>query len=206
MGRVSTGVWSAEECRKLDLKFMIKTGWIKKGCMVNGQMSWTDESTAYFESVYTENEKYLRMVYTITDRQENETKYDYKINLLTVPSNLGIGEVLYFECPESFKRARVLYSAYRHPKYLHRDWYKERYGVRIYYLTQQYSKDDYNNTRYHNLDKQVNRLENELFKKNRKLYYGGKPTKDLLKLEKLKEQKEYHDMKRNIVLFNKLNL
>ena len=109
MGRASTGAWTTTECRKLDLRYMLKVGWIKKGCKISGQMSWTDESTASFESVYTEDEKYLRMIYTVTDRQGTKTNYDYKIELVTVPSNLGKGDVLYFVCPESYKRARVLY-------------------------------------------------------------------------------------------------
>lgn len=57
MGRISTGMWSTRECRKLDLRYMLKVGWIKKGCKITGQMSWTDESTAGFERVYTENEE-----------------------------------------------------------------------------------------------------------------------------------------------------
>lgn len=198
MGRNSTGAWITTECRKLDLRYMLKVGWIKKRCKISGSMSWTDKSTASFESVYTEDEKYLRMIYTVTDRQGIKTNHDYKIELITVPSNLGKGDVLYFECPESYKRARVLYSAYRHHKYLHRDWYKERYGLRLYYPTQQESKRYYNNSRFHNLKKQIEILENELTAKHRKLTYNGKPTKEFLKLKKLIAQRNYHDEKRNV--------
>lgn len=199
MGKPSIGVWSAKECRKLNINWLIKNGYIRRGAITQGQMSWTDESTAGFECKCTGAEKWFRIYYTITNRQGTKTKLDYKIQITTVPSNLGKGEVLYFVCPESGKRARVLYSAYRHPKYLHRDWYLERYNVRIYYTTQQCSKRDYYNDRYHDLRKQVEKLENELFVKHRKALYRGKPTKDFRKLYKLREQMNYFDDKRNII-------
>lgn len=199
MGRTTTGVWSTKESRKLNIGWLIKNGYIRKGAITHGQMSWTDESTAGFECKCINTEKWFRIFYTITDRQGLKTDYDYKIQITATPSNLGKGEVLYFVCPESRKRARILYSAYRHPKYLHRDWYLERYNARIYYTTQQCSKRDYSNDRYHVLRKQVENLENELFVKNRKAHYRGKPTKDFQKLYKLREQMDYFDDKRNII-------
>ncbi|MBN4070743.1 hypothetical protein JYT76_03590 [Olleya sp. AH-315-F22] len=204
MGRESTGVWSTSECRKLDLCWMLKNGWIKKGAKTSGQMEWTDGSSAGIECLYTKDEAYLRVKYTITDRHGKETNHDYKIELISVPSNLGKGEVLYFECPESGKRARVLYMAYRHHKYLHRDWYLERYGVRVYYKTQHCSKRDYDNTRYHDIVKQIERLEDELFVKNKKTHYRGKPTKGFQRLYKLREQRDYHNYKRNIIFYENI--
>lgn len=206
MGKTSTGVWVTNECRKLNIGWLLKNGYIRKGITTQGQMSWTDESTAGFECKCTDAEKWFRIHYTITDRQGNKTKLDYKIQITTVPSNLSKGEILYFVCPESGKRARVLYSAYRHHKYLHRDWYLENYNIRLYYRTQQVSKADYSNTIYFNLKKRVDELENELYKKHRKRFYKGKPTKDFQKLYQLKEQMNYYDTLRCKILFDRLGI
>ncbi|MCG2460385.1 hypothetical protein K8352_06470 [Flavobacteriaceae bacterium F89] len=207
MGKTSTGVMSTSQCRKLDLGFMLKNGWIKKGCAMKGQMSWTGENTAEIETVYTDIEKYVRMVYTITDRQGAVTNYDYKIELVTVPSNLGKGEILYLLCPETSIRARILYSAYGYGKYVHRNWYLEQYGKRLYYNTQLCTKYEYHNTRYHTLDRKINDLIDKLFNsKHRKMHYKGKPTKDQQRLFLLESKRLHYDNKRNRVLIKKLGI
>ena len=95
MGKSSTGVWVTSECRKLNIGWLLKNSYICKGITTQGQMSWTDESTAGFECKCTDTEKWFRIhYYTITDRQGIKTKLDYKIQLVTVPSNLGKGECM----------------------------------------------------------------------------------------------------------------
>ncbi|MCK0130395.1 hypothetical protein MWU59_02675 [Flavobacteriaceae bacterium F08102] len=200
MGKANTGAWSTSECRKLNINWLLRNNYIRKGFITRGQIEWTDNSSAGFECKCTKSEKWLRLYYTVTDIEGEKTDYDYKIHITTVPSNLGKGEVLYFVCPESAKRARILYSAYRYPKYVHRDWYLENHNVRIYYTTQQCAKRDYYNNRYHDLRKQVDKLENELFTKHRKPLYKGKPTKDFMKLYKLRKQMNHFDDMRNQVL------
>lgn len=204
MGKPSTGVWSTRACRKLDIRWLLKNGYIRKGAIAQGQMSWTDESTAGFVCKCTNTEKWFRMHYTITDRQGTKTKLDYKVQITTVPSNLGKGEVLYFVCPESGKRARVLYSAYRHHKYLHRDWYLEYYKVGLYCNSQQSSKTDYDNTMYFNIKNRVDDLKEFLNEKNRKIHYRGKPTKDFKRLYELQEQMDYHDQKRCVIFIQNM--
>ncbi len=201
MGRNSTWAYTTDKCRKLDLGWLLKNKYIAKDKEVKGVLSWMDESDAGFESSLTTNEKYLRMQYTITKRSGAKTHYDYKIELVTVPSNLGKGEILYFECPESGKRARILYSAYGHDKYIHRDWYLEKYSKRIYYNSQLCSKYDYHNTRYHALDRKINDLLDELFNtKHRKTHYRGEPTKDHQRLTQMGSKRLFHDNKRNDIL------
>lgn len=197
MGRESTGAFTTQECRKIDIRWMLKKGYLKENTHCSGQLSWTCGSTAGFEAIHTKEEKYFRLKYTVTDRQGVNTDYDYRIEIVTIPSNLGKGEILYFVCPESGKRAKVLYSAYRHHKYLHRDWYLERYGLRLYYNSQISSKIDYNNTMYFSTKKKVDALEDELYQKNKKRYYNGKPTKELEKLNLLKFRMNQYDHKRN---------
>ena len=143
MGRSSTGAYTTQQSRKIDLRWMLKNGYLKENTHSSGQMNWTCGSTAGIEAINTKDKKYIRLNYTVTDIHGVKTDYNYKIEIVTIPSNLGKGEVLYFVCPKSGKRAKVLYSAYGHHKYIHREWYLERYGLRLYYNSQISSKIDY---------------------------------------------------------------
>ena len=193
MSRSNTGKTTTGESRKLDLRLMLRGGWIKKNRKIHGQMSWTDGGEIRLETRYEDGEKHIRVVYTVTDREGKEDYYNYKILLDTVPSNLGKGEILYLVCPESGKRARVLYMTYGLHKFVHRDWYLERYGLRLYYETQIADKKYYHSTRFFRLEKQIKNLENHLFVKHRKTNYRGKPTKAFQKLQKLKELRDWHE-------------
>lgn len=204
MGRNSTGVYTNSRCRKLDLSWMFKNGYIKKDSNVNGVLKWEDGSSASFESVFHEGDRYIRVSYSLTDRKGNDTYYDYRIYFDTVPSNLGKGDVVYFLCPESNERARILYMAYGHGKYAHRNFYYNNFGLRVYYTSQQTSKDWYANTRYFAVKRRYNRLIDELVAvKYRKTHYRGVPTKQFKKLFKLRDKLNEYDNKRNRLIIDK---
>jgi len=206
MGRSSSGKYTTSESNRLDLRVMLRNGQLQKGKHLKGTIEWTNGSSITFESKYTENEIYFRVAYTITSNRTGEaTDYDYKIDLVTIPSNLGKGEILYLVCPESNRRARVLFMAYGHHKYIHRDLYLDNYGERLYYNSQSSSKGDYHNTMYFNYERKVKDLENRLFAKHRKLFYKGKPTKDHQKLTHLKLKMEIHNRKRIVILSSRLS-
>ncbi len=196
MGRSYLARETTKECRRIEMSFMLKYGYIKKGCHLSGTMEWVRGGSAGFESKYLENERYLRISYILTDRRGKETSYDYKIYFDTVPSNLGKGEVLYFVCPESYKRARVLYMAYGYSKYVHRDWYEDAKGVRLFYPSQIVSNNDYPNRMYWYLKRRADTVNEELNVKHRKKHYKGKLTRDSLKLAKLQSKVAYYDTKR----------
>lgn len=204
MGRNSTGVYTDSSCRKLDLSWMIKNGYIKKDSVVKGVMEWEDGSNASFESVFYEYDKYFRISYVLSNRKGEDIYYDYKILFDTVPSNLGVGEVVYFVCPESYERARILYMAYGNGKYAHRNYYYNNLGLRIYYTSQQTSKFWYANTRYFSIQRRYERLIDELAKvKYRKTNYRGVPTKQFKKLFKLRDKLNEYDNKRNRLIIDK---
>nr|WP_299168769.1 hypothetical protein [uncultured Allomuricauda sp.] len=206
MGRKSTGAYSTNRCRKLDLTWMVKTGIITRGAVTTGKMSWSDGSEVLYVSKFTEDDKFVRLNYIFSNGDGPGVELDYKIFIVGIPSNLGKGTVYYFECPESGKRARILYQAYGHNKYLHRDWYFQRYNKRIYYGCQISSKLDYHNDRFHELDRRVSNLEKELNQKHRKRTYKGKYTSGFQKLNKLKNKKWWHDDKRTQVLAYRLGM
>jgi hypothetical protein len=144
MGRPSKGAWTVYEAIRLELPWLLNTGHIKKGAIVCGHMTWTNNqgreiAAMTFESCYTATEKHFRVLYSI--KQGNDTKnYDYKIQLTEVKSNLGKGSVLYFLCPFTYSRCRILYLAYGSHQFLSRIGYERVHGKRLYYVCQHSSK------------------------------------------------------------------
>ncbi|MEM9981109.1 MAG: hypothetical protein AAF734_01355 [Bacteroidota bacterium] len=100
---------------------------------------------------------------------------NYKVRLVSVPSNIGKGKVWYFLCPHTNKRCRKLYSIGGY--FLHREAFKG-----AMYESQTKSKF------YRQLEKcfgsrfQLEKLYEQLHKKHFKKTYAGKPTKKYLQL------------------------
>ncbi len=197
MGRNTTTAQSIESACKLDLRIMLKDGSIQKNRHISGSISWERGGKISFESKLFENEKYVHVMYKTTDRNGITKNYDYKIQLVSVPSNLNKGKVLYFRCPKTGKRARVLYSAYGNDLFLHRDYYKDYYGKRLFYNSQTTSKEWYNNTMYFNAKRRKESFEAYLRKfKQWKRTYRGKETKHFKKLRLLEEKMLHYNIKR----------
>lgn len=184
----------------IDMRFMLRYKKIKRNGVSAGFLEWTQGERVYYESVVNDREKYLRLKYTYGDKP-----YDYTIHITEIPSNLGKGTILYFLCPESGKRSRFLISAYGEPKFINREYYEQKHGLRIYYGCQKTSKMDYHNTRYFDIKRKVDDLQSELLQKHCNSHYRGKPTTRQMYLLKLKAQMQYHDNKRIQELYNKLN-
>lgn len=109
------------------------------------------------------------------DYKTDDEVYDVRIQLVSVPSNLGKGKVWYFICPYTGKRCRILHLI--QGKFIHRSALKS--GM---YSKQTHSKKwrqiesvygcFFNNEQYYE----------EIYSKHFKKYYNGKPTKRYLKL------------------------
>ncbi|PJX21727.1 hypothetical protein CAP47_08855 [Psychroflexus sp. S27] len=187
-------------CR-IDMRFMLKNNYIIRGAKTSGVLEWTGGQAVNFKSQMKGTKKYLRLIYSVSNHRGERTDLDYKIEIDEVPSNLKKGKILYFLCPESGKRSRTLISAYGEPKFINREYYETKYGLRVYYGCQRTSKNDYHNTRYFDLKRKVERLEAELNEKHRNTHYRGKPTREQNQLAKWKQEMNYHDQER-LKIFN----
>lgn len=196
MGNYNLGAATTGATMKLDLRIMLRYGQIKNGARLSGTIEWTYGGRVSFVSDCRENDKFLRLVYSVEKRNGKTIEMDYRITIDAVPSNLGKGEVLYFVCPKSYQRARVLYDAYGLGVFAHRDWYKDHLDRRILYNSQQTSKRWYANTRYFNLKSEIERLEEKAHAKYKKMYYRGKLTKDFRRLSELKRRMRRYNIQR----------
>lgn len=193
------GAAITSSCSRLDLRVMLRYGQIKNGSRIAGTIEWTFGSSVSYLSDCTGTNKYLRLNYTYKNRYGEVIEMDYRITIDTVPSNLGKGELLYFVCPKSHKRAIVLYDAYGSKIFAHRDWYKDAYGMRILYNSQQTSKQWYANTRYFSVKREVGILKERIVgKKYKKVVYKGQPTKDFKRLYILTNRMHELNIRRSI--------
>ncbi|UHG92548.1 hypothetical protein [Spirosoma oryzicola] len=162
----------------------LSTATVKQsGCLIDGkthQLGWNrnGERVATIDIAASLKAKCLMLRYSF----RGETKL-YRIDLLIAPSNLGKGTVFYFVCPITAKRCRKLY--------LVDGRFISRYALAdTYYEKQLWSK------RYRDLDNTMGRqlrgddfeLYQETFGPYAKRHYRGKPTKRVLRYQRLTDR------------------
>lgn len=180
------------EAMRIELKTLKRMGFIQKGAIVSGELSWTNGNKINVQVDYKYPDRILmNLNYNVTLPGGEKKDYSYSIWIDEIPSNLGKGNVLYFTCPRTYKHCRILYLAYGSGMFLCREAYTG-YRRRIYYGPQLDPSRWRANTMYFKVDKQIEELD-----KRRATYtYKGKETKRALRLERLIEKREYLDRKR----------
>lgn len=178
MARLSTGAWTVYESLRIEMPYLLKRGYIKKGCVMHFNLNWSDQrgnasGNISCISSYLNNpgEQYLELIYTLTKRDGTKTHRRYKVYLHEQDSNLGKGKVLYFLCPQSGRRCRILYSAYGSELFKARTSYQHR----LYYDCQQASKLSRYNDTYWRIDSHLEKISDVSDSGHRT--YRGEPTK-----------------------------
>lgn len=185
MGRYRTGTTTGEAVR-IELSYLLKEGFIQKGAITRGVLSWTNGGRISIECKYIEDKQYIRFNYILTNRDRDEKEYDYKIQLTFVPSNLGKSNVPYFVCLATGDRCRILYRAYGSPIWKSRNAYR----YTLFYPTQTSSKLSKYNDELLALDKQIKSLRNEI---RNQTHNNGKPTRRYKRLQRLRDRQERAD-------------
>jgi len=157
----------------------------------SGTLTWSrngNQTGSISIQVNTHSEQpYIELDYKYRDEPRN-----YKVSLVSMPSNLGKGLIWYFRCPETNKRCRKLYSIGGY--FLHREAFNG-----CMYESQTQSK------KYRQLDKTLgayfrsDELYRQLYKKHFKKTYAGKPTKRYLRIMEQIEKAEsipYYEIER----------
>lgn len=177
----STGKTEADGLKKISAHFLKQQGFF---CgFRSGTMTWTSQWSETKSSVSIEvstmnEEKYLRIHYTQTDRDTDEKKdFDYKIPLIATPCNYG-GNRYWFRCPMS-KNGR--YCGHRvSTLYKNGDFFACRHCYRLTYSSRNAS------ARYKGFIS-IPDLE-EMEAKVKRQYYAGKPTKKYKRLKRMEAQ------------------
>jgi len=166
-------------------------GYLNPEQIKSGTLNWSRNGNPIGSisiQVNTHSEQpYIELDYKYRDEPRN-----YKVYLTSTPSNLNRGKIWYFICPQTKKRCRKLYSIGGY--FLHREAFNG-----CMYETQTQSK------KYRQLYKTLgayfksDNLYSELYKKNFKKSYAGKPTKKyLLIMEQIQKAESipYHEIER----------
>lgn len=183
MPRFPTFPTTTDETQRLELAYLRRSGLLRPGCHTT-TLRWSSRgeltgSIGLEAHILPGEANYLRLHYTIN----GATKYDYRVELEAVPSNLpgSVGQRLYMICPQTRRRATVLYLRSGTDVFAHRLAYGP---TRLYYDSQLEPK------RFRGLSKyfSVDRAWEKEYRKGRKMHYRGKPTRWYAALLKLEQQ------------------
>lgn len=165
-----------DEALQIDISKLKEWGYLNPEQIRSGTLIWSrngNKTGSISINVNTTKEQpFIELDY----KYKNEPR-KYKIDLVSVPSNLGKGEVWFFLCPQTYKRCRKLYSIGGY--FLHREAFS---GCR--YESQTHSKKWRQIEKIYGCYFDIDKNYEKLFSKHFKRTYNGKPTKRYLKLMK----------------------
>ena len=183
-----------DEVKTVSIFFLTKHGYLKSNQLKAGSIHWS-RNGENLGSISIKVCTYSESPYLEFDYKCNKAPINYRAKLVSAPSNLGKGVVWYFICPKTGKRCRKLYLA--DTFFYHRSAFNG-----CMYEKQTQSKK----SRY--LDKtlgeyfRTDQLFEQLYKKNFKKTYAGKPTKKYLKLTQQIQRAEsipYYEIERALL-------
>lgn len=180
-----------DELKTVSISFLKTHNYLEPNNWVYGTLNFSRNGN-HTGSISINVNTHSEPPYIEFDYSYNQTPIKYRVQLVSIPSNLGKGFVWYFVCPQTGIRCRKLYLVNTY--FLHREAFKG-----CMYEKQTRSKQSrylYNTL---GLYYQTDHLFEQLYKKHFKKQYAGKPTKKYLKLMKQIEKAEnipYNDILR----------
>jgi hypothetical protein len=163
-----------DEVLQISVSKLNEWGYLKTNQIISGTIRWSrnEEETAKISIKVDTYSNYIELDYSCDKEPVN-----YKINLVSLPSNIGEGKVWYFECPHTAKRCRKLYLVGKY--FLHRKAFKG-----CMYDIQTKSKDARATNKMIESVFRTDDLYGQLYGKYFKRSYAGKPTKKYIRLMK----------------------
>ncbi len=163
-----------DEVLQLNITRLKKWGYLDDNQVKTGTITWSRNGSKTGSISIKVNTLYhtpqIELNYSFRDEPRR-----YKLDLVSLPSNLGKGEIWYFLCPHTGKRCRILYSVDGY--FFHRSAFKG-----VMYEKQTFSKKwrqiECVFGAYFDCEKYYRQIHAKHFTK----YYKGKPTKKYLKL------------------------
>jgi hypothetical protein len=183
MGKLYNGGKLHYEWLRIDFYELLRYKYFLKDSLKSGIITWNNGNSVAYTCDLKSNNRYLKLNYSIRDSGTPYKKIDYVIKICSMPSNLGKGDLLYFICPITNKKCRILYLAYDSLKFFSR----YAYSKPIYYPSQLDGKKMKELTMYYHLRDQICEIESQ---KNFHSHYLGEPTKAFKRLVRLKERKD----------------
>lgn len=187
MPKIHTFPTLYNEVLQLNITKLKSWGYLDSTISKSGVINWSkngkvNNSISIQTHIY-KDKPYIQIDYKFRDEPRN-----YRIYLTSKPSNLQKGIVWYFICPRTRKICRKLYCINGY--FLHRKAFNG-----CMYESQTFSKKDRVLIKIFDIKNGEEKIIEELFKKNLKKHYKGKPTKKYLKIQhKIKIAEKFQDV------------
>ena len=176
-----------DDLKTISISFLTKHGYLKPNQWQSGTVWWSRNGNRT-GSISIRVSTAPETPYLELDYKCNEAPINYRVRLISTPSNLGKGVVWYFICPSTGKRCRKLYLVDTY--FYHRSAFKG-----CMYEKQTQSKKSRYLERTLGVYFRTDQPFEQLNKKHLKKQYAGKPTKKYLRLSKQLEQIEIPEFK-----------
>lgn len=169
-----------DECATITIKFLKSHKYLEPDGWKTGTITWSQgegESKRITGSISIKVNTQAESPYTELNYKTNDKPINYRVHLVSIPSNLGNGLVWYFLCPHTGKRCRKLYliSGY----FLHRKAF-----TGCFYEKQTYSHKNRKQFALWGKLFDTDKVYEQIYSKYFKTDYAGKPTKRYLRLLK----------------------
>ncbi len=174
MGRYANYPTTVEDCLNLSIKKLKEWDYLTYNGTKSGTISWSRNGTPH-SNIGIKVTKNDFETFIVLDYKCNGEPKNYKVKIISKPSNLGKGEVLYFVCPNTGKHCRKLYlhSGY----FLHREAFSG-----LMYQKQLESKKSRDLCKTFDACYLSDYVYEERYKKYFKTHYNGKETKRFKRL------------------------
>ncbi len=170
---------------KIDVNDLNKWGYLKDNQNCSFNYTWNRQGSKV-ASISVVTNTASSQPYVLLDYKFNGSERRYKVDLVSVPSNLGKGIIWYFLCPKTNKRCRYLYSVNGY--FYHREAFNH-----VMYESQTQSKKNRELLNYLEPNFMLDIYYSQLYKKYFKKTYAGVPTKRYKKLmENIKKGESIH--------------
>ena len=173
-------------CNKLTISFLKSRNYLTLGTFKGGTVIWSSGKGEYKKEAGSISIKvctYSESPYIELDYKCNGELINYRVKLVSIPSNLGKGVVWFFVCPQTGKRCRKLYLISNY--FFHRTafrgcMYEKQTQSKKYKLLGKLFGNDF----------AIDRVYEQINSKHFKKQYNGKPTKRYLRLQKIINKSE----------------
>jgi hypothetical protein len=169
MGRFANYPTTVEDCLYLSIKKLKEWDYLTNKGTKSGTISWSRNGTPHSKiGIVVTNNDFETSI--LLDYSVNGEPRKYKVEVISKPSNLSKGEVLYFVCPNTGKLCRKLLL--KNGYFLHREAFNG-----LMYSKQLESKKNRDMFKIFDACYISDEVYEERYKKYFKTHYNGKETK-----------------------------
>jgi hypothetical protein len=172
MARFPTYPPLLDEVLQISISKLKEWGYLKPHQVMSGAIRWSrnKKKTTDIDIRVDTHSNYIELSYSYDEEPVN-----YTIKIVSLPSNIGKGQVWYFECPSTKKRCRKLYLVGKY--FLHRT----AFGGCMY-VKQTKSKNIRKQIKMIDAVFKTTELYEQIYSKHLKKSYAGRPTKKYIRL------------------------